>query len=108
MVRNISRKEEDKINDEYRNSSSECPPGGLFISNTFDGVELNRDGGLFQAGGGGVFKFSKHDGINFSQRSRIHLKVENLNKSWRSCLIEDLQYMNFTYLNCAMKKLRFG
>ena len=35
-------------------------------------------------------------------------KVENLNKSWRSCLIEDLQYMNFTYLNCAMKKLRFG
>lgn len=53
MVRNIPRKEEDKINDEYRNSSSECPPGGLFISNTFDGVELNRDGGLFQAGGGG-------------------------------------------------------
>ena len=35
-------------------------------------------------------------------------KVENLNKSWRSCLIEDLQYKNFIYLNCGMKKLRFG
>ena len=52
MVRNIPRKEEDKINDEYCNSSSECPPEGLFISNTFEGVELNRDGGLFQGGGG--------------------------------------------------------
>ena len=52
MVRNIPRKEEDKINDEYCNSASECPPGGLFISNTFEGVELNRDGGLFQGGGG--------------------------------------------------------
>ena len=71
MVRNIPRKEEDNINDEYCNSSSECPPEGLFISNTFEGVELDRDGGLFQWGGGGVFKFSKHDGINFSQRPRI-------------------------------------
>ena len=52
MVRNIPRKEEDKINDEYCNSASECPPGGLFISNTFEGVKLNRDGGLFQGGGG--------------------------------------------------------
>ena len=35
-------------------------------------------------------------------------KVEKLSKSWRSCIIEDLQYMNFIYLNCGMKKLRFG
>ena len=54
MVRNIPRKEEDKINDEYCNSSSECSLGGLFISNTFEGVELNRDGDLFQGGGGGI------------------------------------------------------
>ena len=105
MVRNIPRKEEDKINDEYCNSSSECPPEGLFISNTFEGVELDRDGGLFQWGGGYlnlanmmVSIFHKDPGY----------KVENLNKSWRSCLIEDLQYTNFIYLNCGMKKLRFG
>ena len=29
-----------------------APWGGLFISNTFEGVELNRDGDLFQGGGG--------------------------------------------------------
>jgi len=106
MVRNIPRKEEDKINDEYRNSSSERPPGGLFISNTFEGVELNRDGGLFQRGGGGYLNLAKMMVSIFHKD--LGYKVENLSKSWRSCLIEDLQYMNFIYLNCGMKKLRFG
>ena len=84
-----------------------APWGGLFISNTFEGVELNRDGDLFQ-GGGGVFKFSKHALMVSIFHKYPGYKVENLNKSWRSCLIEDLQYTNFIYLNCGMKKLRFG
>ena len=81
------------------------PAGGLFISNTFEGVELNRDGGLFQ-GGGGYLNLANMMVSIFHKD--LGYKVENLSKSWRSCIIEDLQYMNFIYLNCGMKKLRFG
>ena len=80
------------------------PAGGLFISNTFEGVELNRDGGLFQ--GGGYLNLANMM-VSIFQKD-LRYKVENLSKSWRSCIIEDLQYMNFIYLNCGMKKLRFG
>ena len=70
MVHNIPRKEEDKINDEYRNSSSERPPQGAYLFQThLRGWSLIEMGAYFR--GGGVFKFSKHDGINFSQRPRI-------------------------------------
>ena len=71
MVHNIPRKEEDKINDEYRNSSSEHPPQGAYLFQTHLSWWSLIEMGAYFRGGGGGFKFSKHDGINFSQRPRI-------------------------------------
>ena len=55
MVHNIPRKEEDKINDEYRNSSSERPPQGAYLFQThLRGWSLIEMGAYFSGGGGGI------------------------------------------------------
>ena len=106
MVHNIPRKEEDKVNDEYRNSSSERPPQGAYLFQThLRGWSLIEMGAYFR-GGGGYLNLANMM-VSIFQKD-LGYKVENLSKSWRSCIIEDLQYMNFIYLNCGMKKLRFG
>ena len=55
MVRNIPRKEEDKINDEYRNSSSERPPpqGAYLFQTHLRGWSL-IEMGIISEGGGGI------------------------------------------------------
>ena len=83
-----------------------APWGAYLFQTHLRGWSLIEMGTYF--GGGGVFKFSKHALMVSIFHKDPGYKVENLNKSWRSCLIEDLQYMNFIYLNCGMKKLRFG
>ena len=55
MVHNIPRKEEDKINDEYRNSSSEHLPQGAYLFQThLSWRSLIEMGAYFRGGGGGI------------------------------------------------------
>ena len=56
---------------------------------------------------GGVYLNLANMMVSISHRE-LGYRVENLSKSQRSCLLEDLQYMNYIYLNCGIKKLRFG
>ena len=49
-----------------------APQGAYLFQTHLRGSSLIEMGAYFR--GGGVFKFSKHDGINFSQRPRIQIK----------------------------------
>ena len=105
MVCNIPKKEEEKTM--YTVTPLVSPSGGLFISNTFF---FFGGGGLIEMGAyfrGGVYLNLANMMVSISHRE-LGYRVENLSKSQRSCLLEDLQYMNYIYLNCGIKKLRFG